>query len=96
MKLIEKHGIDEVILTQVLGWKWVSYIDIPVRGTEGYPSACRVRRLLSPKELKDPTWIQHLIKKDGRDADGTEPLDYSYCSSAGPARPPRLIILVDE
>lgn len=95
MKVIEKHGLDELILTQVLGWKWLSFIGIPTRDTEGYPAECRVRQLFSPKQLKSKEWQEHLAKCEVRDADGTEPLSYRYCSSMGPARPPRLFILVD-
>jgi len=96
MRIIEKHGIDELILTQVLGWKWMSFIAIPVRGTEGYPQEMRVRELFSPERLESRDWQKHLANCEGREADGTEPLSYRYCSSVGPESPPRLFILVDE
>jgi len=96
MRLIKKHDLDELVLTRVLGWKWMSWIDIPERGTPGYPRKMRVRQLLSPKQLKDPKWIRLLEERDARDADGTEPFSYAYGSSAGPAQPPRIMLLVDE
>ena len=96
MKIIEKHNLHEQVLTQVLGWKWVSYIGVPVRGTAGYPAKCRVRSLMSPKTLKTENWIEYLKTHEGADADMTEPLEYSYCSSMGPEIPPRIMILVDE
>ena len=96
MKIIEQHGIDELILTQVLGWKWMSFVGIPVRGTEGYPQEMRVRELFSPKRLESMDWQRYLANREGNEADGTEPLSYRYCSSVGPERPPRLFILVDE
>jgi hypothetical protein len=93
MKVIENHGLDEIILIQVLGWKWISFIGIPIKGTEGYPKECRVRQFFPPSQLK--AWKEHLEKHEGRDADGTEPLSY-YGSSQGPGIPPRLLILVDD
>lgn len=96
MKVIEDHGLNEVILTRVLRWKWVSFIGTPVRGTVGYPSKCRVRQLLSPEQLKSPEWIGHLDKLEAREADGTEPLAYAHGSSQGLAVPPRILLLVDE
>lgn len=96
MKVIEDHNLHDQILTQVLGWKWMSYIGKPCRGTEGYPEDCRVRQLMSPRQLESQKWKDYFAGCEGREADGTEPLSYRYCSSVGPAMPPRILILVDE
>lgn len=96
MKVIEKHNLTETVLTQVLGWKWMSYIGTPVKGTFGYPAKQRVRQLFSPNQLKTEGWSEFLEQAEGREADMTEPLDYCYCSSNGAAIPPRIMILVDE
>ena len=96
MRIIKKHGLDEVILTQVFGWKWMSFEGIPTRSTKGYPEKCRVRELFSPKQLKSKNWQKYFKEREGREADGSEPLSYSYCSSMGPTPPPRLFILVDD
>ena len=92
MRIIEEHGLDEVILQQVLGWRWMSFVGLPTRDTAGYPKVMRVRQLFSPTQLEDADWLE---RYDARDADGTEPRAYCYCSSVGPAVPPRLFILVD-
>jgi len=96
MKVIEKHNLTETVLTQILGWKWMSYIGTPVKGTPGYPAKQRVRQLFSPNQLRTAGWSEVFEQAEGREADMTEPLDYCYCSSAGPAIPPRIMILVDE
>ncbi len=96
MKLIEDHGMDEEIAVRLFGWKWMSYVGIPIRGTEGYPKECRVRELFSPTQLKMPEWIEHFAKHEGREAEGTEPLAYCYCSSSGWTVPPRIVFLVME
>lgn len=96
MKVIEKHDLTEAVLTQLLGWKWMSYVGTPVKGTPGYPAKQRVRQLFSPAMLKADGWKEYLQQTEGREADMTEPLDYCYCSSNGPAIPPRILILVDE
>lgn len=66
-----------------LGWQWWSWIGTPVKGTPGYPQKMRVRQLLSPRQMKSPRWSQRLTDPsyEARPADGTEPLDYTYCSS---------------
>lgn len=97
MKIIEKHGMTEQILIQELGWKWMSYIGIPTRDTEGYPNECRVRELFSAKAMKSKGWPDFVEKCKVQEATGDEPLSYGYCSSSGPsAWPPRIIILVDD
>ena len=95
-KVIDKHKLTETVLTQYLGWDWFSYIGTPVKGTPGYPAKCRVRQLFSPKALKQE-WVKYLQTEcEWREADMTEPLDYSYCSSQGGEIPPRILILVEE
>lgn len=96
MRIIEKHNLTNTVLTEVLGWKWMSYVGVPVKGTAGYPAKCRVRKLMSPKTLKSHDWVAFLLTHEGREADMTEPLDYSYCSSQGPERPPQIYLLVDD
>ena len=63
MRVIENHGLDDIVLTQVLGWKWMSFISVPVRGTEGYPNECRVRQLFPPEQLESQEWIAFFRKK---------------------------------
>lgn len=96
MRLIKKHELDETVLTEVLGWKWIAFVGVPVKGTDGYPEKQRVRQLFSPKQLKSKQWIKILDQNDGRPATGDEPLAYCYCSSAGPAIPPRVFLLIDD
>jgi hypothetical protein len=91
-----KHDLTEELAIRLLGWKWMSFVGIPTRGTEGYPRECRVRRLFSPQELKDKRLKDYFQKHDLAEATGEEPLSYAYCSSQGPAIPPRFIILVDD
>lgn len=95
IEVIEDHVYNE-ILTKVLGWKWMSFIGIPTRSTEGYPDKCRVRQLFSPKQLAMTEWADYFAKHEGREADGTEPLAYRYCSSQGPAIPPKISLLVED
>jgi hypothetical protein len=66
-----------------LGFQWWSWIGTPVKGTPGYPNKMRVRQLLSPRQRKLPSWKSKLKdpQYEARPADGTEPLDYTYCSS---------------
>lgn len=66
-----------------LGFRWWSWIGHPVKGTPGYPQIMRVRQLLSPEQLASKSWREFLDDpaNEARPADGTEPLDYTYCSS---------------
>lgn len=96
MRIISNHKLDDEILTKVLGWKWMAFDGAPTRGAPDYPKERRVRQLLSPKQLKSKEWKAFLEKRNGGDADGTEPLSYAHCSSQGPTIPPRIFILVDE
>ena len=96
LKAIEDREVYNTVLTKMLGWKWLSFIDTPTTGTEGYPQPCRVRMLFSPKQLKDVEWQKYLQEAEVKDADGSEPLHYRYCSSMGPAVPPSLYLLIDE
>ena len=95
MKIV-KHDINEELAIRLLGWKWVSFIGIPVRSTEGYPAKRRVRQLMSAKAMRDSGWQEFLEKHEGRDAVGDEPLAYCYGSSLGPAIIPTFTILVDD
>lgn len=84
-KMIEHHAIK-------CGWRWMSWVGIPVRGAEGYPVKCRVRQLISPRQLASPHWKRLFFENKGREADGTEPLAYAYDSSQGAIDPPPSII----
>lgn len=67
------------------GWKWIRFKGIPIRGTPDYPKETTVRLFVSPKTLASKRWKEHWNRVGGyTDADGTEPLDYCYCSSCGP------------
>ena len=72
--------LDEWVAEAIFGWKWMSFIGIPVKGTPGYPKEMRVRQLMSPKQLRMPEWERHFQLHDAREADGFEPLAYCYCS----------------
>ena len=72
---------NQVWAIETLGYKWMSFDGIPTRGTEGYPQRQRVRQLMSPEQLASPRWQEFLQQNNGREADGDEPLSYSYCSS---------------
>ncbi len=78
---MSKRNLNELVATQVMGWKWMRYEDIPIRGTPGYPQKCMVRRLLTPNALGNEAW-KRLFQGE---AYGTEPLEYCYGSSSGPA-----------
>ena len=93
---IVEHDINEALAVKLLGWKWISFVGTPVKGTKGYPEKMRVRQLMSPSQLKHPQWIDYFNDNDAKDADMTEPLSYAYCSSMGASQPPRFTILVDE
>lgn len=96
MRVIE-HNMAEELAIRLLGWKWVSFVGIPVKGTEGYPNKCRVRQLMSAAQLKNKEWQAYLQDHQGADATGDEPLAYTYCSSGrNDARLPRFTILVDD
>lgn len=82
-----------------LGWQWWSWIGTPVKGTPGYPQKMRVRQLLSAKQLKEKRWSEFLAdpRNEARLADGTEPLDYTYCSSGCSAEwPPTRKVTADS
>ena len=80
-------NLDEAIAEEFFGWVWMSYIGRPVRGHPDYHKEIRVRQFLPPVSLVDARWIEFLAEHSGRNAlaDGSEPLAYCYCSSAGPA-----------
>ena len=75
---------NEIIAEKLFGWKWIAFIDIPTRDTDGYPKECYVRQFFSKKTLSDETWQGLFLENKARDAKGTEPLSYRYCSSVGP------------
>lgn len=82
-----------------LGWQWWSWIGTPVKGTPGYPEKMRVRQLLSPRQMGLPGWSRKLAdpRNEARPADGTEPLDYTYCSSGCCVEwPPTRLVTADE
>ena len=97
MQRIIKHQMTEELAVRLLGWKWMSFVGIPVKGTEGYPAKCRVRQLMSAEQLKSKEWQKHFQDHEGADATGDEPLTYTYCSSGRRDVPlPRFTILVEE
>ncbi len=83
--------VNKRIARELFGWRWMSWIGIPTKGTPGYPKECRVRQLLSPVAMEkrgSDYWRAYLADRDWRDADGSEPLAYCYCSSMGPEMVP--------
>ncbi len=96
MKVVA-HEMTEELAVRLLGWKWMAFDDIPIKGTPGYPAECRVRQLFSAKQLANAKWRKYLEEHNASDATGEEPLSYTYCSSGcNAARLPRFTILVDE
>jgi hypothetical protein len=90
------HKEREELCIRLLGWKWVSFIGIPHNEHPTYPAECRVRQLLSAKQLKNKYWREMLDANDAQPATGEEPLSYRYCSSQGPARVPEFVVLVED
>lgn len=83
--------LNELIAKEVHGWKWIAYWSRPVRGSPGYPEKCVVRLFVPPSLLADSRWVRFFDEAGGyTDANGTEPLDYCYCSSGGSPIPPSL------
>ena len=75
----------------------MSFIGKPVKSCPEYPKDVRVRQLLSSKQLESKTWIDFLAENDDREANGDEPLSYTYCSAGCCAVPlPKFTILVEE
>lgn len=94
---IVSHQLDEELAIRLLGWKWMSFIGIPVKGTSGYPAKCRVRQLFSAAQLKAKSWREFFEEWEGCEATGDEPLAYGYCSSQSSCVPlPRFTIMVEE
>lgn len=83
-KIVRTTALDHAIAEEFFGWRWMAHRGIPIRGTEGYPRKRMVRRFHSPDTITSGRWKEYWKRTEGRLADGTEPLDYSYCSSAGP------------
>lgn len=82
MRPIYPEWYNQVYATELCGFRWMAWDDdIPIKGTPDYPRKQRVRQLLSPAQLENPQWQEFLQKKNATEADGTEPLSYSYCSS---------------
>lgn len=77
--------LNETIAEKFFGWKWMAFIDRPMRSHPDYPKDVRVRRFVTPNTLADKSWISFFSDHDGRTATGYEPLAYCYCSSGGPA-----------
>lgn len=81
-------SLDELIAQHLYGWKWISYVGIPIKGTPDYPKQCRVRYFAPPRMLASKEWREYLSVHEVSDATGDEPLAYDYCSSAGYDLPP--------
>lgn len=85
------HHLDEAIAKHLFGWKWVSFMGVPIRDTENYPDKCRVRLFISEENLRHSEWQKFINKPKNEfrhEATGAEPLDYCYCSSQGYPVPP--------
>lgn len=81
--------LNHLVAEQLFGWKWISWVSRPTRSHPNYPVECRCRRFFSPELLADGTqWKEYLANHDSQEADGEEPLDYSYCSANGPEMVP--------
>ena len=80
--------LSEEVARQLFGWKWMSWVDTPVKEAPGYPAKCRIRQFVSPRTIADRRWISFWAERELRDATGDEPLSYRYCSSMGPERCP--------
>lgn len=76
--------LDALVAKRLFGWRWMSYVGVPIKGTPGYPKKCRVRDFMSPKRMADDRWQAMLRDNESRPATGDEPLAYHYCSSQGP------------
>ena len=81
MRPVYPEWYNHVVAIEKHGFRWMSWVGIPIRGTANYPEKQRVRQLLSPEQLASERWTTHLAENDGREAEGHEPLAYSYCSS---------------
>lgn len=90
MEVWQTTSLDEAVAEEFFGWRWRAYIGKPIRGTPGYygPDKMHVRQFMSPETMADPDWQDHFARKEGRPADGSEPLAYCYCSSCGPEMVP--------
>lgn len=78
---VHPEWYNEIYAIHRHGFRWMSWVGTPIKGTDGYPKKMRVRQLMSPSQLENPTWQKFLKDNDGREADGSEPLSYDYCSS---------------
>lgn len=99
MRLLETTSeLNEELAVRLLGWKWLSFMTRPSKSHPEYyiGKNIRCRRLFSPEELNSERWNDVFAERDARDATGDEPLAYAYCSSNGPACPPKFHILVEE
>ena len=89
VKMWKPTELDHAIAEEFFGWKWMSSLGKPTKGhPDYYGDNIRVRRFHPPESLTSKDWKAYWAKHDGREADGTEPLDYCYCSSAGQASVP--------
>lgn len=85
-----------MLAERLLGWRWLSFVDIPCLGTPGYPKECRVRRFFPPDNKMHPTkkgraaWAKWFADNPTEPATGDEPLAYCYGSSCGPHMLPEL------
>lgn len=78
---------NEIYAIHSLGFVWMAFDGLP---TSDHPKYCdeavrrdgmRVRQLMSPDQLADKRWQQFFADNNGSEANGTEPLAYTYCSS---------------
>jgi hypothetical protein len=85
------NELDEEVAKKIFGWRWMSWVGIPVKGTPGYPARCRIRQFMSPDTMRNQRWLDFWNRSDVgevREATGDEPLSYCYCSSQGCEIPP--------
>lgn len=75
------YWYNHVWACETLGYRWMSFVGRPTTSHPSYPQEQRVRQLFSPSQLASQGWKEFLEHADGREAEGTEPLSYAYCSS---------------
>ena len=76
----EMRRIEAWCAEHVMGWRWYSFLSIPVKGTPGYPGTMRVRQFFSKAQLNNPKWQEFVDRSSVQPATGDEPLSYDYCS----------------
>ena len=82
MRPVVPEWYNDVYATNKLGFVWMAFDGLPMRGHPEYDAGkIRVRQLMSPEQMKNQSWIDHFEANNGSEADGSEPLAYTYCSS---------------